>query len=445
MPPKAAAHPKYEEMVKAAILALKDRNGSSVPAIAKYLAANYKLPDNFKKILSTQLKNLVKSGKLLKVKASYKLGEALKKAPKKPKKKAAPKKKKAAKKPKKKAVKKPKKAAKKAAQDWANGVQTVDQAGAEIEVDDKDIVGTTEKEPPFRPGQAIKDTVYVALYNHIIKVRDSIDLGTPTGLDAAMRVDQAYLGVFRFYRALQYLQNFLKKAKTANALDDGQAGRIIKMMPILKRFKPLNEAMIDQDAKERAKVNQSPLSVGPGESYKVKLARLVDDMIFSIQKGMLRYPPHKGSAEVALDRARKILSDTRKGKAGVKDPKDPGYSPADTEIQQGSINVKQLVGPQLKAADLFDPAKDKQDMRVAKSQAARLKTQGKDKEARTVMAKAKQKAGGAVLQRDITKVIRRFLNKQMQRIGADMSIVAENRELFEAALLEEFKSRGLIK
>ena len=118
MPPKAAAHPKYEDMVKAAILALKDRNGSSVPAIAKYLAANYKLPDNFKKILSTQLKNLVKSGKLLKVKASYKLGEALKKAPKKPKKKAAPKKKKATKKPKKaakKAAKKPKKAAKKTA------------------------------------------------------------------------------------------------------------------------------------------------------------------------------------------------------------------------------------------------------------------------------------------------------------------------------------------
>ena len=113
MPPKAApAHPKYEDMVKAAILALKDRNGSSVPAIAKYLGSNFKLPGNFKKILSTQLKNLVKSGKLLKVKASYKLGEALKKAPKKPKKKAAPKKKKPkakkAKKPKAKKAKKPK-------------------------------------------------------------------------------------------------------------------------------------------------------------------------------------------------------------------------------------------------------------------------------------------------------------------------------------------------
>ena len=113
MPPKAApAHPKYEDMVKAAIVALKDRNGSSVPAITKYLGANFKLPENFKKILSTQLKNLVKSGKLLKVKASYKLGEALKKKP--PKKKAPKKKAKKAKKPKAKKAPK-KKAAKKTA------------------------------------------------------------------------------------------------------------------------------------------------------------------------------------------------------------------------------------------------------------------------------------------------------------------------------------------
>ena len=106
MPPKAApAHPKYEEMVKAAIVALKDRNGPSVPAIAKYIGSSFKLPDNYKKILSTQLRNLVASGKLVKVKASYKLGEALKKAPKKPKK---------AKKPKKKAPKKKKPKAKKA-------------------------------------------------------------------------------------------------------------------------------------------------------------------------------------------------------------------------------------------------------------------------------------------------------------------------------------------
>ena len=54
MPPKPEpAHPKYDVMIKAAILALKERTGSSTPAIAKYLAANYTLPDNFKKMLGT--------------------------------------------------------------------------------------------------------------------------------------------------------------------------------------------------------------------------------------------------------------------------------------------------------------------------------------------------------------------------------------------------------
>merc|ERR1712072_592929 len=80
-----------------------------------------KLPDTFKKSISTTLKKLVDSGALVKVKASYKLG-TLKAAPKKkvvkkkpaakktaPKKKTATKKK-VAKKPKK-VVKKPKKAA----------------------------------------------------------------------------------------------------------------------------------------------------------------------------------------------------------------------------------------------------------------------------------------------------------------------------------------------
>jgi histone H1/5 len=76
MPPKEPPiHPKYEDMVRDAITSLKSKKGLSIPAIAKFLAANYTLPDNFKKILSTQLKNLVKSEKLVKVKGSYKLGD----------------------------------------------------------------------------------------------------------------------------------------------------------------------------------------------------------------------------------------------------------------------------------------------------------------------------------------------------------------------------------
>ncbi|KAI9318112.1 linker histone H1 and H5 family-domain-containing protein [Dichotomocladium elegans] len=39
----APSHPSYEAMIKAAILALKERKGSSRPAIKKYILANYKL------------------------------------------------------------------------------------------------------------------------------------------------------------------------------------------------------------------------------------------------------------------------------------------------------------------------------------------------------------------------------------------------------------------
>jgi len=85
-PKEAPKHPKYEEMVADAISSLKDRTGSSLPAIVKFVDTKYSkdLPENWKKLLSVQLKRLVESGKLTKVKASYKLGEALKTPAKKP-------------------------------------------------------------------------------------------------------------------------------------------------------------------------------------------------------------------------------------------------------------------------------------------------------------------------------------------------------------------------
>eukprot|EP00965_Chrysotila_dentata_P023682 784843-Pleurochrysis_carterae.AAC.1 len=77
--------PKYVDLAKAAILALKDRTGSSLVAIQKYLAANHPEAKN-----STALKNALKSGEqkgiFVKVKSSYKLSQAAKKPPPKPKK-----------------------------------------------------------------------------------------------------------------------------------------------------------------------------------------------------------------------------------------------------------------------------------------------------------------------------------------------------------------------
>merc|ERR1712072_1664921 len=111
-PKKPAAHPPTASMVKAAIKALKDRNGSSLPAIKKYIAANYKY-DVVKnaRFINKALKGMSEKGVLTKVKGSFKLSAKAKeeKKPKKPKAKKAksPKKKAAAKTKKAKTPKKP--------------------------------------------------------------------------------------------------------------------------------------------------------------------------------------------------------------------------------------------------------------------------------------------------------------------------------------------------
>merc|ERR1712038_600781 len=103
------AHPKTSEMVVAAIKALKERTGSSLAAIKKYIAANYKVDIvKLAPFIRKALKKGVESKQLVMVKASYKLSKEAK-VEKKPKKKVVKKKKPAAKKPA--AKKSPKKAA----------------------------------------------------------------------------------------------------------------------------------------------------------------------------------------------------------------------------------------------------------------------------------------------------------------------------------------------
>ncbi|KAF3332339.1 histone H1 [Carex littledalei] len=70
-------HPPYFEMIKEAITALDDNTGSSPYAIAKYMEENHtdQLPVNYKKVLATQLKNFTAKGKLVKIRASFKLKE----------------------------------------------------------------------------------------------------------------------------------------------------------------------------------------------------------------------------------------------------------------------------------------------------------------------------------------------------------------------------------
>lgn len=119
-PKKPAAHPKYAEMIKAAIGSLKERGGSSRQAILKYILKNYKVGDNqtaTNSHLKLALRAGVKNGSLKQSKGtgasgSFSIGKvAAEKKPKKVKKAKKPAAKKA-KKPAAKKAKTPKKAAK---------------------------------------------------------------------------------------------------------------------------------------------------------------------------------------------------------------------------------------------------------------------------------------------------------------------------------------------
>ncbi|XP_021811063.1 histone H1-like [Prunus avium] len=68
------SHPPFVEMITEAIVALKERTGSSQYAITKFVEEkNKNLPQTFRKLLLYNLKKLVASGKLVKVKNSFKL------------------------------------------------------------------------------------------------------------------------------------------------------------------------------------------------------------------------------------------------------------------------------------------------------------------------------------------------------------------------------------
>ncbi len=116
-PKKVAAHPPTSQMVNAAIRNLKERKGSSLAAIKKYIAANYKVDvAKLAPFIRKYLKKAVADGKLIQAKGtgaagSFKLAaKAKEEKPKKAKKPKAkkPKKAKTPKKAKKPKAKKPK-------------------------------------------------------------------------------------------------------------------------------------------------------------------------------------------------------------------------------------------------------------------------------------------------------------------------------------------------
>ncbi len=170
--PKPATHPKYADMVSAAVAALKERNGSSRQAINKYVKVNYTLGETADTQVKLCMKRMIKSGELTQVKGSglsgsFKLPvkktstkpkakKAVKKpAAKKPAAKVASKKKPAAKKPAaKKAAKKPSKATPKKSKSTPKKTTTKSATKAPK----KAAVKTTKAKKPVKKAPAKKST-----------------------------------------------------------------------------------------------------------------------------------------------------------------------------------------------------------------------------------------------------------------------------------------------
>ncbi|KAH9545773.1 hypothetical protein CY35_12G064000 [Sphagnum magellanicum] len=67
--------PRYDDLVLEAVLGLKEPYGSSNATIANFIEERYPVPSNFRRLLTTKLKSLTLSGKLVKVRQNYKINE----------------------------------------------------------------------------------------------------------------------------------------------------------------------------------------------------------------------------------------------------------------------------------------------------------------------------------------------------------------------------------
>jgi len=200
-----------------------------------------------------------------------------------------------------------------------------------------------------------------SLFNRFKEVLKILDLHTSEGRQAALQTDEAYLGAYRFYKAMKLAYDGIK----TDRLED-RTGRIEKILD------PLNEVYGENEQ-------------AAGKEFRVWLGNMIN--IFD-ESGL-----------TDSDRAMKSSRSAR----GATGPKEKGYSPADLKMTAGTVNTRQSVGPQLKAAgiDINSPE-------------------------------------GQKIQKRMLKVIRRFLNKNMQRIGKqDMKVISEK-------VLNEMKVRGII-
>ena len=249
-----------------------------------------------------------------------------------------------------------------------------------------------------------------SIFDKFKETLERLDLHTAAGREAAKEDEQAYLGAYRFYKAMK----LAFKALEAGKLDQSAA-------KILKMVEPLNE--------------QEDEGTEPGQNFRTWLGFMIkifdDATLNDSARGMgaikaarqskmgatdsskntrqVLQALQKDPSPVKMQAAAKTLKDTYQSGKMTKDEfegamqqiKAMGAEAGRRGGAAGEINTRQSVGPRLKQGgiDLNSPE-------------------------------------GKKLQKNMAKVIRRFINKNLQRIGqTNIKVIAES--LIEKVLLEE--------
>ena len=300
------------------------------------------------------------------------------------------------------------------------------QKGANIAIDrgqedpEEEEAESPEEEAPGEEsgegGDAGQDTSNLAdesregaLFDKFRKILKRLDLHTSEGRKAAKASDAAYLGAYKYYKSMKLAYDAIKKGKIVGRTDD-LGLRIDKLLTPLNELQGENEFAAGKDLKtwlgnminifDEAGLND------PQRGMKAsKAARGASN------KG-ISAPQKKtdGSMETPEEVVKRVAQAVKDGKASKQDlaaarqaAKAAGDETARMTGKAGSVNARQSVGPQLKAAGI------------------NLKS-----------------PEGQALQKKMLKVIRRFLNKNMQRMGKqDIKIISEK-------IVKELQNRGII-
>ena len=223
-----------------------------------------------------------------------------------------------------------------------------------------------ENEPEIPPVPGSSDQILDGFKKRIKK----LDLDSTEGRYGASEPgnEQAYLGAYMLYKAM----------KNALEIDDSD----VKYKQVMTYLFGRDWGTADSEGP--ARVHGGTQKLKEEEQQELGLESELETWL----RDMIRTFEREGLAD--SERASKASREAR----GVKEPKEKDSEPADAVAVAGTINTKQIVAPQLKSAgiDLKSPE-------------------------------------GQKFAKNLEKIVRRFLNRHLQRLGKeDIKLIAENEE-----------------